>query len=286
MLMMTSGLLEIRMQERVFMGIGNKPFMDIQPSDAAISNRAVNCVLIGRGTLALPRCRSSVWRCELVFIICPVPADIKLLCSAGSSHGLEDGPPGGRPKSLGSGSSSSSSSSSGIGSLSPVGYLSKTKAGSGGGGGYVSSPGALEEDDLDQGGVVHNLLCEFAPKSLKAKFCFTSIQALIFLLGLVAVDSSESSGESVSGFSSSSHSYHSAVGGEAEDVGSVCSSTATVKEALGVCDAEGSAGRLGTSEEPLPSVPPEPKPQDPPCDKVQQRNLKNTSLSGHVSNFP
>lgn len=41
------------MQERVFMGIGNKPFMDIQPSDAAISNRAVNCVLIGRGTPAL-----------------------------------------------------------------------------------------------------------------------------------------------------------------------------------------------------------------------------------------
>lgn len=50
MLMMTSGSLEIRMQERVFMGIGNKPFMDIQPSDAAISNRAVNCVLVGRGT--------------------------------------------------------------------------------------------------------------------------------------------------------------------------------------------------------------------------------------------
>lgn len=41
---------EVRMQERVFMGIGNKPFMDIQPSDAAISDRAVNCVLIGRGT--------------------------------------------------------------------------------------------------------------------------------------------------------------------------------------------------------------------------------------------
>ncbi|CAG12372.1 unnamed protein product, partial [Tetraodon nigroviridis] len=73
---------EIRMQERVFMGIGNKPFMDIKPSEAAISNRAVNCVLIGR--------------------------DIKLLCSAGSSRVLEDGLPGGRPKSLGSGSSSSS----------------------------------------------------------------------------------------------------------------------------------------------------------------------------------
>uniref|UniRef100_A0A3Q2YVQ1 Quattro n=1 Tax=Hippocampus comes TaxID=109280 RepID=A0A3Q2YVQ1_HIPCM len=34
---------EIRMQERVFMGIGNKPFMDIQPSEAAISDRAVDC---------------------------------------------------------------------------------------------------------------------------------------------------------------------------------------------------------------------------------------------------
>lgn len=44
--------LEVRMQERVFMGIGNKPFMDIQPSDAAISDRAVNYVLIGRGKTA------------------------------------------------------------------------------------------------------------------------------------------------------------------------------------------------------------------------------------------
>ncbi|VCW67798.1 unnamed protein product [Gulo gulo] len=32
---------ELRMQEMVSMGIGNKPFMDIQPSDAAISDRAV-----------------------------------------------------------------------------------------------------------------------------------------------------------------------------------------------------------------------------------------------------
>lgn len=45
------------MQERVFMGIGNKPFMDIQPSEAAISDRAVNCVLIGRGTVRL----ASAW---------------------------------------------------------------------------------------------------------------------------------------------------------------------------------------------------------------------------------
>lgn len=40
---------EVRMQERVFLGIGNKPFMDIQPSEAAISDRAINYVLIGRG---------------------------------------------------------------------------------------------------------------------------------------------------------------------------------------------------------------------------------------------
>lgn len=42
------------MQERVFMGIGNKPFMDIQPSDAAISDRAVNYALMGRGKQILP----------------------------------------------------------------------------------------------------------------------------------------------------------------------------------------------------------------------------------------
>lgn len=155
------------MQERVFMGIGNKPFMDIQPSDAAISNRAVNCVLIGRGAPVLPKCCSSVWWFELVFIFCLVPADIKMLCSAGSSLAMEDGLSGGRPKSLGSGSSSSSLSSSGIGSLSPAGYLGrpKNRGGSGGSGGYASPPGALEEDDLDQGGVVHNLLCEFAPRA-------------------------------------------------------------------------------------------------------------------------
>lgn len=94
---------------------------------------------------------------------------------------------------------------------------------------------------------------------------FLSIQVLILHLGLVAVDSSESSGESVSGFSGSSLSYHSAVGGEAEDAGSVCGSTVTVKEALVVRGAEGS-GPLRTPEEPLPS--PKLKPQDLSCDKV------------------
>lgn len=37
------------MQERVFMGIGCKPFMDIKPSEAAICDRAINCALTGRG---------------------------------------------------------------------------------------------------------------------------------------------------------------------------------------------------------------------------------------------
>lgn len=42
------------MQERVFMGIGNKPFMDIQPSDAAINDRAVSYAMMGRGEQILP----------------------------------------------------------------------------------------------------------------------------------------------------------------------------------------------------------------------------------------
>lgn len=40
---------EVRMQERVFLGIGNKPFIDIQPSEAAIHDRAINYALMGRG---------------------------------------------------------------------------------------------------------------------------------------------------------------------------------------------------------------------------------------------
>lgn len=39
---------EMRMQERVFMGMDRKPFMDIQPSDAAICDRAVSCVVTDR----------------------------------------------------------------------------------------------------------------------------------------------------------------------------------------------------------------------------------------------
>lgn len=86
------------------------------------------------------------------------------MLSSATSHGSQDGIPGGRPKSVGSGSSASSSSSSGRGSLSPVGYMCgpKRRVVSGGLGGYVSPPGALEEDDLDHESGSQNLLCELS----------------------------------------------------------------------------------------------------------------------------
>uniref|UniRef100_A0A3Q3MTL9 Quattro n=1 Tax=Mastacembelus armatus TaxID=205130 RepID=A0A3Q3MTL9_9TELE len=152
---------EIRMQERVFLGIGNKPFMDIQPSDAAISDRSVNYILMGRGK-----------------------------------------------------------------QIPPVTGL--------------------------------------------------------FILLVAPVDSSESSGESVSGFSSSSHNYNSAAGGEVEDTTSVCASIITIKEATGAHGAEASASfdklnDLAVSpEKTQPPVAPKPKLQyqatDLPCDKVQYKS--------------
>ncbi|XP_068180322.1 pleckstrin homology domain-containing family G member 4B isoform X2 [Antennarius striatus] len=49
----------LRMQEMVSMGIGNKPFMDIKPSDAAISDRAIDYIMKGsesrtRASIAVP----------------------------------------------------------------------------------------------------------------------------------------------------------------------------------------------------------------------------------------
>ncbi|KAJ8400562.1 hypothetical protein AAFF_G00393310 [Aldrovandia affinis] len=155
---------EIRMQERVFMGIGNKPFMDIKPSDAAINDRAVNCVLVGG--------ESKVSTCSGVS---GTQGDVILP----------------RPNSIGSGSSASSSGShssfsSGRGSLSAIGYLcDQSRTGEATHGAY-SATGALEDDDLDNDNESFHLL----------------------------LDSSESSGESVSGFSSSDHSCLSVIGGK------------------------------------------------------------------------
>ncbi|KAM4017703.1 puratrophin-1 isoform 2-T2 [Anomaloglossus baeobatrachus] len=47
---------EIRMQEMVSMGVGNKPFLDIKPSEAAINNRAIDYIMKGRGA----RTRASI----------------------------------------------------------------------------------------------------------------------------------------------------------------------------------------------------------------------------------
>ncbi|CAM9568287.1 unnamed protein product [Lampetra planeri] len=47
----------IRMQELVSMGIGNKPFLDIKPSDAAINDRAIDYIMKDRGAA---RTRASI----------------------------------------------------------------------------------------------------------------------------------------------------------------------------------------------------------------------------------
>ncbi|XP_055363229.1 rho guanine nucleotide exchange factor 40 [Betta splendens] len=47
---------ETRLKEMVSMGVGSKPFLDIQPSDAAISDRAVHYIMKGRGA----RTRASI----------------------------------------------------------------------------------------------------------------------------------------------------------------------------------------------------------------------------------
>ncbi|XP_058260067.1 quattro isoform X2 [Hemibagrus wyckioides] len=157
---------EIRMQERVFMGIGCKPFMDIKPSEAAICDRAIKCALTGRD------CKAPVF--------------------SGMSN-TERGFPVQRPNSTGSASyvsscsHSSSSSSSGRGSVSPVGYHigRSARVVSVSDPGRFSNPG---EHDLDQENVRQNQL----------------------------VDSSESSVESISCFSSSGYSFQSVIGGEHE----------------------------------------------------------------------
>lgn len=150
-------LLEVRLQERVFLGIGNKPFMDIQPSEAAINNRAVNYVLIGKGNDYTCFIQSAGYQTHLLNK-CHLPLEGKMLSSVRSS-GSQDALPVVRQKSIGSASSSSSSSSSGRGSLSPVGYLCRAKRGMVEG--AMSPRGLLEEDDLDHENGCQNLLCKF-----------------------------------------------------------------------------------------------------------------------------
>ncbi|XP_029975223.1 uncharacterized protein LOC115408541 [Salarias fasciatus] len=112
---------ELRMQERVFMGMGRKPFMDIQPSEAAICDRAISCVLPGR---------------------------IPVACC---SHRGLDFP---RPHSVGSGSTASttlsqSSSSSGRGSLPPAGFPGNPSQGGDANPAARSSPEAVADNEIN-----------------------------------------------------------------------------------------------------------------------------------------
>ncbi|KAM4562424.1 pleckstrin homology domain-containing family G member 4B-like isoform 1-T1 [Odontesthes bonariensis] len=121
---------ELRLQERVFMGMGRKPFMDIQHSDAAICDRAISCV---------PPRRIPVTYC--------------------SHRGLEYP----RPHSIGSGSTASttlsqSSSSSGRGSLPPAGYPGNASQGTDMNPAICSSPEAVTDNELNNHHLHHH--CE------------------------------------------------------------------------------------------------------------------------------
>eukprot|EP00066_Takifugu_rubripes_P011461 XP_011600727.1 PREDICTED: uncharacterized protein LOC101067310 [Takifugu rubripes] len=112
---------ELRLQERVFMGMARRPFMDIHPSDAAICDRAITCA---------------------------PPDRIPVACC---SHRGLDYP---RPHSIGSGSTASttfsqSSSSSGRGSLPPAGYPGSQSLGVEASPALCSSPEAVGENELN-----------------------------------------------------------------------------------------------------------------------------------------
>ncbi|KAL4646931.1 pleckstrin homology domain-containing family G member 4B [Arapaima gigas] len=115
---------ELRMQEMVSMGIGSKPFMDIQPSDAAINDRAVD--FVARGTESRTMTPST-----------GPPQDYAT--------------PFKRPHSTISNSSSSSSSSHSSSSL--LGSLSLPLLSPPGGAPFTHWPyDCIEEDELEQDG--------------------------------------------------------------------------------------------------------------------------------------
>nr|XP_033819532.1 uncharacterized protein KIAA1755 homolog isoform X2 [Geotrypetes seraphini] len=97
---------ELRRQERALAGLGCKPFTDIQPSEAAISDRAINCAHFGKdGKSKQP----SLAAFSPSFQDCHLPIQQLKPIGSGSSAGSAS--------SLGD----QSSSSSGRGSLSPLG---------------------------------------------------------------------------------------------------------------------------------------------------------------------
>ncbi|XP_078508249.1 uncharacterized protein KIAA1755 homolog isoform X2 [Lissotriton helveticus] len=97
---------EVRRQERIFSGLGCKPFTDIQPSDAAINDRSVHCALTGKDG------KSAVSSAQ-------VPSSYHDSLFNQSAKSNDSGSSAGSASSLGG----KSSSSSGRGSLSPHGFL-------------------------------------------------------------------------------------------------------------------------------------------------------------------
>uniref|UniRef100_A0A8C8KAX9 Uncharacterized protein n=1 Tax=Oncorhynchus tshawytscha TaxID=74940 RepID=A0A8C8KAX9_ONCTS len=134
---------KLRIQERVFMGTGRNPFMDIQPNEAAICDRATNCVLLGRGNKSTAKSHTQELTTQM--------------CSSAST------------------SCSHSSSSSGRGSLPPVGYPGNQIQGGETNHIVYSSPETVTEDDPNNH---HNhqkqnlhLLSEFSCSFIRA-LCF------------------------------------------------------------------------------------------------------------------
>ncbi|XP_062853444.1 quattro [Trichomycterus rosablanca] len=210
---------DIRMQERVFMGIGSRPFMDIKPSEAAICDRAVNCAPTGRE------------------------------CKATTFTGMSDTQGGfsvWRPNSTSSASyvsscSHSSSSSSGRGSVSPGAMRLETPAVDRG---RFSNPGGLEEYDLERENGGQNL-----------------------------VESSESSGESVSGFSSSAYSCQSViVGSNEEHLPEV-----PVVGGNNPCPLKSEKNNLDPNNKPLITPKPQKQKREQPLNIVEGNNLREKS---------
>lgn len=99
------------------------------------------------------------------------------------------------------------------------------------------------------------------------------------------MDSSESSGESVSGLSSCSHGYHSAVPGEVEDTSSVCSSIITVKEARQAPPDSHEPNAPAASPDNAPSrgqTNPENESKNLPCSKVHLKSAKEVACSSRL----
>ncbi|XP_076028153.1 pleckstrin homology domain-containing family G member 4B-like [Genypterus blacodes] len=142
---------ELRLQERVFMGMGRKPFMDIQHSEGSICDRAVSCSLPGRSKQT--KHTPSLTPLQGRWVLNNRLGMLRMF------RGVEFP----RPRSVGSGSTASttlsqSSSSSGRGSLPPAGYPGNPAQGADFGPGLCSSPEAVVDNELNSRHLHQHLL--------------------------------------------------------------------------------------------------------------------------------